>query len=320
MSDPIRNTVIVGSGPAGLTAAIYTARANLGPLVLGGANAGGQLMTTSEVENYPGFRKGILGPQLMDDMMAQAAHCGAEMVYEDVAAIDTSARPFTVTYAGGKKVKTHTVIFATGAAPRTPGLPSEKNYCPPKGTGLHTCAVCDGSFYRKMPIAVVGGGDSAMEEATYLAKICSSVTIIHRREEFRASKVMLDRARANPNIKWELNQIVDDVLGDPAHKPVPIVTGVRLKHAKTGAIKELKIEALFIAIGHVPTTDLLRGQVEFDKDGYIVVNEHQETKVPGLFAAGDCHDRHYRQAVTAAGMGCIAALETERYLTREGLA
>jgi thioredoxin reductase (NADPH) len=242
------------------------------------------------------------------------------MVYENVEAIDTKSRPFTVTYAGGKKVRAHTIIFATGAAPRTLHLPSEKQYWPPRGTGVHTCAVCDGSFYRKMPIAVVGGGDSAMEEATYLAKICSSVTLIHRREEFRASKVMLDRAHANPVIKWELNQVVEDVLGDLSRKPVPLVTGVRLKDVNTGAIKELKIDALFIAIGHIPTTELLRGQVDLDHEGYIIVNEHNETKIPGLFAAGDCHDRRYRQAVTAAGMGCIAALEAERYLTREGLA
>ena len=309
-------TLIIGSGPAGLTAAIYAARANLKPVILAGANPGGQLTKTSEVENYPGFRKGILGHVLMEDMIEQAKHCGSEILNDNVETIDAGAKPFCVTSAGGKKIHTHTLIFATGASPRMLGLPGEELYSYPKGSGVTSCAVCDGNFYRKMPVAVVGGGDSAMEEATYLAKLCSSVTLIHRREEFRASKIMIDRARANPIIHWELNQIVDEVLGDPKRK---MATGVRLKNALTGAKKELEVAGVFIAIGHIPTTSLLKGQVELDAEGYIKVNDRQETTVPGLYAAGDCHDRRYRQAITAAGMGCKAALEVERYLTHQGI-
>jgi thioredoxin reductase (NADPH) len=316
MADEILKTVIVGSGPAGLTAAIYAARANLKPLLLAGGTPGGQLTKTSEVENYPGFRKGVMGPVLMEDMMEQAKHCGASLIFEAVESIDTKAKPITITYGGGKRVATHTLIFATGAAPRWLGVPGEEKYAPPHGSGVTTCAVCDGSFYRKMPVAVVGGGDSAMEEATYLAKLCTSVTVIHRRDGFRASKVMLDRAHANPVIKWELNQVVDEVLGDSTKK---IVTGLRLKSTKDGATKNLDIAGLFVAIGHIPTTSLLRGQLELDDEGYIKVNERQETNVQGVYAAGDCHDRRYRQAVTAAGMGCKAALEVERYLTHHGL-
>ena len=315
MADEILKTVIVGSGPAGLTAAIYAARANLNPLLLAGATPGGQLTKTSEVENYPGFKAGVMGPQLMEDMMAQAKHCGAKLVFEAVEHIDTKSQPVTVTYGGGKIVRAHTLIYATGAAPRWLGVKGEEQYSPPKGSGVTTCAVCDGSFYRKMPVVVVGGGDSAMEEATYLAKMCSSVTVIHRREEFRASKVMIDRAHANPVIKWELNQVVDEILGDEKKK---IVTGVRLKHIQTGATKEMPIAGVFVAIGHIATT-LLRDQVELDADGYIKVNDRQETNVAGVYAAGDCHDRRYRQAITAAGMGCKAALEVERYLVHHGL-
>lgn len=318
MAENVLETLIVGSGPAGLTAGIYAARANLHPVILAGTTPGGQLTKTSEVENYPGFKKGINGPELMMDMMEQAKFCGAELIYEAVELIDTKSRPFTVTYGGGKKVQAHTLIYATGAWPRMMGLPGEALYSPPKGSGVTTCAVCDGSFFKKMPVIVVGGGDSAMEEANYLAKLCSSVTLVHRREEFRASKIMIDRAKNNPSIKWELNQVVDEILGDNSQK-VPRVNGVRLKSVKDGSNKELKVNAVFIAIGHVPSTDLLKGQVELDPEGYIKVNDKQETSVPGLFAAGDCHDRRYRQAITAAGMGCKAALEAERYLVEKGL-
>jgi thioredoxin reductase (NADPH) len=317
MADDILKTIIIGSGPAGLTAGIYAARANLMPVILAGVTPGGQLTKTSEVENYPGFRRGILGPVLMEDMMEQARHCGAKLIFEAVESIDTKSKPISVTYGGLKKVQAHTLIFATGAAPRMLGLPGEQQYSPPLGTGVTTCAVCDGSFYRKQPVAVVGGGDSAMEEATYLAKLCSSVTVIHRRDGFRASKIMIDRAKANPVIKWELNQVVDEVLGDPKSKSV---TGIRLKNVNDGSKRDLEISGLFVAIGHIPTTGLLKGQVELDEDGYIKVNDKQETNVSGVFAAGDCHDRRYRQAVTAAGMGCKAALEVERYLTHHGLA
>jgi len=317
MPDYILKTLIIGSGPAGLTAGIYAARANLNPIILAGSTPGGQLTKTSEVENYPGFRKGILGPVLMEDMMEQARFCGAKLIFEAAESIDTKATPISVTYGGGKKLLTHTLIYATGAAPRLMGLPGETLYSPPKGSGVTTCAVCDCSFYKKLPVAVVGGGDSAMEEATYLAKLCSSVTVIHRREGFRASKIMLDRARANPLIKWELNQVVDEILGDPKKK---IVTGLRLKNVKDNSTHQFDIAGLFVAIGHIPTTAVLVGQVEMDDEGYIKVNDKQETNVAGVYAAGDCHDRRYRQAVTAAGMGCKAALEVERYLTHHGLA
>jgi len=318
MASDILNTVIIGSGPAGLTAAIYAARANLKPLILAGSTPGGQLTKTSEVENYPGFAKGINGPDLMFAMMDQAKFCGAEMVYENAEFIDTKTKPFTLTYGGGKKIQAHTIIFATGAAPRWLGLPSEAQFSPPRGSGVTSCAVCDGSFYRKMPVVVVGGGDSAMEEANYLAKMCSSVTLIHRREDFRASKIMIERAKASPVIKWELNQVVDEILGDTTKK-VPSVTGVRLKSVNGGSTKELQVAGVFVAIGHIPTTSVLKGQVDLDEDGYIKSNDRQETSVEGVYAAGDCHDRRYRQAITAAGMGCKAALEVERYLTTHGI-
>ena len=317
-SNTVLHTLIIGSGPAGLTAAIYAARANLKPVVLAGATPGGQLTKTSEVENYPGFSKGINGPKLMMEMLEQVKFCGGELLYDAVDQIDTKTKPFTVTYGGGQKLLTHTLIFATGAAPRMLGLPGETLYSPPLGSGVTTCAVCDGSFYRKLPVAVVGGGDSAMEEANYLAKMCSSVTVIHRREVFRASKIMIERAKSNPLIHWELNQAVEEILGDSGKKP-PRVSGVRLKNVIDGKTKELPLAGVFVAIGHIPTTGLLKGQVDMDDEGYIKINERQETNIPGLFAAGDCHDRHYRQAVTAAGMGCKAALEVERYLTHQGL-
>ncbi|MFH0939705.1 MAG: thioredoxin-disulfide reductase [Planctomycetota bacterium] len=307
----ILKTLIIGSGPAGLTAAIYLGRANLNPIVLVGSEPGGQLTKTSEIENYPGFHQGISGSELMQEMMEQAKFCGADLRYENAEMIDTNSRPITVTSETGAKYRTHTLIFATGAAPRWLGLPGEKTYSPPAGSGVTSCAVCDGSFYKKKPVAVIGGGDSAMEDATYLAKMCASVTLIHRREGFRASKIMLERAHANPVIKWELNQVVEEILGDPQKKKV---TGVRLKNVQTGATKVLEIAGLFVAIGHIPATSLLKGQVELDEEGYIKVNECQETGVPGVYAAGDCHDRRYRQAVTAAGMGCRAALEVEKYL------
>ena len=311
----VTKTVIIGSGPAGLTAAIYAARANLQPVLLAGNDPGGQLTKTSEVENYPGYRKGILGPNLMEEMLAQAKFCGADVRFEAAEAFDFKTRPFSITFGGGQKIRAATLIYATGAAPRWLGLPGEKLYSPPLGSGVSSCAVCDGSFYRKQAVAVVGGGDSAMEEATYLAKLCASVTVIHRREGFRASKVMVDRAHANPVIRWELNAVVADVLGDPKRKSL---TGLVLKNVNDGTPKRLDVTGLFVAIGHIPATSLLKGQVELDDEGFVKVNERQETNIPGVYAAGDCHDRRYRQAVTAAGMGCRAALEVERYLTLEG--
>jgi len=316
-SNPPLKTLIVGSGPAGLTAAIYAARANLNPVVLAGQSPGGQLTKTSEVENFPGFRKGILGAELMENMMEQAKHCGAEIRWESVVRIE-KGRPFAVTTDGGQTLTTHTVIYATGASPRWIGLEGEKVYVPPKGSGVTSCAVCDGAFYKKKPVAVVGGGDSAMEEANYLANICSSVTLIHRREGFRASQVMIERAKARPNIKWELNQVVVEILGEERHGQ-RMLTGLRLKSTKDGSTKDLQVDALFVAIGHVPATEILKGLVDLDEEGYLVTDERQRTSLAGFFAAGDCHDRRYRQAVTAAAMGCKAALEVEKYLTHEGL-
>lgn len=323
----VLKTLIIGSGPAGLTAGIYAGRANMKPVILAGSSPGGQLTKTSEVENFPGFGKGVLGPKLMDEMMAQAQHCGAELVWESVVKIEGKAPPYTLTTDGGKVYKTHTVIFATGAAPRFLGVKGELDFQAKQssdakvggGGGVTYCAVCDGAFYRKMPVVVVGGGDSAMEEATYLSKLCSEVTVIHRREGFRASKVMIERAQKTANIKWELNMVVEEILGDPNAKPIPLVTGIRLKSTKDGATKNLNIKGVFVAIGHIPTTKVLQGVVELDEDGYIKVNDKQETSLKGFYAAGDCHDRRYRQAVTAAGMGCKAALEVERYLTHEGI-
>lgn len=323
----ILKTLIIGSGPAGLTAAIYAGRAALGPIVLAGGSPGGQLTKTSEVENYPGFGKGILGPKLMDEMMAQAKHCGAALIWESAAKIEKAGEVITVVTDGGTTYKTHTLIFATGAAPRFLGVRGELEYQPKQsaeakvggGAGVTYCAVCDGAFYRKMPVAVIGGGDSAMEEATYLSKLCSEVTVIHRRDGLRASKVMIERAQKTPNIKWQLGQVVAEVLGDPHAKPLASVTGLRLKHIQTGAQQELSVKGVFIAIGHIPTTQVLKGIVDLDAEGYILANDKQETSVQGIWAAGDCHDRRYRQAITAAGMGCKAALEVERYLTHTGL-
>ena len=319
MSDSMRQTVIVGSGPAGLTAAIYAARASLRPVVLAGSTPGGQLTKTSEVENYPGFAKGIDGPILMSEMLEQAKWCGAELVWESLARLERDGGTFRAHSDGGQVFTTRTLIYATGASPRLLGVKGELDFQPPRGTGVTYCAVCDGNFYRKLPVAVVGGGDSAMEEATYLSNLCAEVTLVHRREVLRASKVMVARARAKRNIRWELNQVVEEILGDPKRKPLPVVTGMRIKDTRDGSTRELRLAGVFGAIGHIPTTAVLKGVVALDADGYIKVDERQATSVEGLFAAGDCHDRTYRQAVTAAGMGCKAALEAERYLARLGV-
>ncbi|MCZ7648497.1 MAG: thioredoxin-disulfide reductase [Planctomycetota bacterium] len=327
MSDGILKTLIIGSGPAGLTAAIYAARAALKPVVLAGADPGGQLTKTSLVENYPGFAKGVDGPKLMADMLEQAKWNGAELKWESAAKIEGQAPPYTVTTSAGEVLRAHTVLFCTGAAPRRLGVKGELEYQPRQkpdqkiwGEGVTYCAVCDGNFYRKLPVAVIGGGDSAMEEANYLSNICGEVTLIHRREGFRASTVMLERARSKKNIKWELNQLVDEVLGNEeaqGHKRK--VTALRLKDARDGSTKELKVDGVFIAVGHIPTTQVLQGVVKLDASGYIEVDDRQHTSREGFFAAGDCHDSRYRQAVTAAGMGCKAALEAERYLAERGL-
>ncbi len=302
----MREVIIIGSGPAGLTAALYTARGNLKPLLVEGLESGGQLMLTTDVENYPGFRDGILGPALIGEMRGQAERFGAEIVQGDVSALDLQGPPFRVATSGGD-YETRALILATGASARLLGLESERALM---GHGVSTCATCDGYFFRGKPIVVVGGGDSAMEEATFLTKFASRVTIVHRRDAFRASKIMQDKARANPKIAFELDTVVDEVR-DVAKG---VVTGVVLRNVRTGAVKELAVDGVFIAIGHTPNTKLVKGQVDLDANGYIVPVRGAATNVPGVFACGDVQDHVYRQAITAAGSGCMAAIDAERYL------
>ena len=302
-----RGVIIVGSGPAGYTAAIYAARANLAPLVLTGVQSGGQLMLTTLVENYPGFVEGIQGPELMETMKKQAEHFGTEMIAEDATAVDFSRRPFVVR-AGEQAWEGHTVILATGASVKLIGLPAESKLM---GRGVSTCATCDGFFFKDRNIMVVGGGDSAMEEALYLSRLGRKVEIVHRRDALRASKIMQERAFKNPKIEFVWDSAVDDIFDVSQGK----VTGVRLKNVKTGALSERPVDGLFVAIGHQPNTQIVRGQLELLPNEYIKVKPGTtQTSVPGVFAAGDVQDHTYRQAVTAAGTGCMAALEAERYL------
>ena len=301
----MRNLVIIGSGPAGLTAAVYAARANLSPLLIEGWQSGGQLTTTTEVENYPGFAKGIMGPDLMKEMRAQAERFGSEFLTGDMSAVDLKTRPFTITIDGEQTVQTKTLIIATGASAIQIGLKNEARLT---GHGVSTCATCDGFFHKEKELIVVGGGDSAMEEATFLTKFAGKVTVVHRRDKLRASKILQDRAIKNEKIAFVWNSVVEDILGND------VVSGVRLKNLVTGKTTELTCAGVFVAIGHRPNTNLFSGQLDMDAKGYIRTTQGTVTNVPGVFAAGDVQDSVYRQAVTAAGSGCMAAIDAERFL------
>ena len=309
MSGDIRNVIVIGSGPSGYTAAVYAARANLNPLVIEGAQSGGALMTTTEVENFPGFPDGVMGPDLMDDLRKQAERFGAEFITDDATAVDLTGDVKTVSV-GDTTYRARAVVVATGSAWKPLGVPGEQEYL---GHGVSSCATCDGFFFRGQKIVVVGGGDSAMEEANFLTRFADDVTILHRRGEFRASKIMADRALANPKINVRWNSAVEEVLGRDGK-----VSGVRLSDTRTGEESTLDATGVFVAIGHHPRSELFRGQLDLDDNGYVLVDSpSSRTNVPGVFAAGDVVDHTYQQAITAAGTGCVAALDAERYL--EGL-
>ena len=301
-----RNVIIIGSGPAGLTAALYSARANLKPLLIEGLEAGGQLMLTTLVENWPGFRDGIMGPELMGDMRAQSERFGAEIIRGQVTSVDLLSYPYVVKTSDGEH-RCRALIIATGASARLLGLPSERALL---GHGVSTCATCDGYFFRGKPIAVVGGGDSAMEEAIFLTKFASHVTVVHRRAALRASKIMQDKAFANPKISFEWNTEIDEIKDTGKGE----VTSMLLCNSVTGERKEIVVDGVFVAIGHTPNTSLFTGLVDMDANGYIVTHSGSRTNVPGVFACGDVQDHHYRQAITAAGSGCMAAIDAEKYL------
>ena len=309
MNSTPRKVIIIGSGPAGLTAALYAARANLKPLVIEGLEAGGQLMLTTLVENWPGHRDGIMGPDLMTEMRAQAQRFGAEIIRGNVVSVDLMSRSHIVRTSDAE-YQTRSLIIATGASARLLGLPCERALI---GHGVSTCATCDGYFFRGKPIAVVGGGDSAMEEAVFLTRFASHVTIVHRRDSLRASKIMQDKAFSNPKISFEWNSEVVDIKDTGKGE----VTSMVLRNSATGATKEVPVEGVFVAIGHNPNTSLFQGQLETDANGYIVTHSGPRTSIPGVFACGDVQDHVYRQAITAAGSGCMAAIDAEKYL--EGL-
>jgi thioredoxin reductase (NADPH) len=303
------NVLIIGSGPAGYTAAIYAARAILEPILIQGLQVGGQLSITTDVENYPGFAEVIQGPWLMEQMAAQAANCGAELVFDSITAVDLSRRPFACTADSGDRYAAETLILATGAQARWLGLPSEQKFA---GHGVSACATCDGFFFRNRRVAVVGGGNTAVEEALYLSHIASHVILIHRRDQLRAEKVLQDRLFRNPKVEIIWNSVVDEILGQ--EHPLA-VTGLRLRNVRTGEVSELPIDGVFIAIGHDPATGLVKGQLEMDREGYVITApDSTVTSRPGVFAAGDVQDKIFRQAVTAAGSGCMAALEAEKFL------
>ncbi len=308
MNKDTQKVTILGSGPAGLTAAIYTARADLFPLVIEGIEAGGQLMLTTDVENYPGFVDGIMGPELMEQMRKQAARFGADYVTDNATEVDFSQRPFTIK-TSDQTIRSETVIIATGASARMLDVPGERELL---GHGVSTCATCDGFFFRDQKLLVVGGGDSAVEEAIFLTKYASGITLVHRRDKLRASKIMQDRAFENPKIDFEWDSVVTEILGDGQ------VSGAKVRNLKTGEDKEIDAGGVFVAIGHIPNTSLFEGQIELE-GGYIVTQSGTQTSVPGVFAAGDVADYRYRQAITAAGMGCMAAMDAERYLEGQPL-
>jgi thioredoxin reductase (NADPH) len=304
--------LIVGAGPAGYTAAIYAARANLQPIMIAGLQAGGQLMITTDVENYPGFADIIQGPWLMEQMQAQAEHVGTKVILDMVTSLDLSRRPFVAVCDSGDRYLADSVVIATGAQARWLGIPSEETY---RGFGLSACATCDGFFFRDREVVVVGGGNTAVEEALYLTNHASKVTLVHRRDQLRAEKILQDRLFRNPKIAVVWDSVVDEILGTP--EP-PTVTGVRLRNVKTGAASDKECDGVFIAIGHTPVTELVAGQLPLDSEGYIQTHiDSTATDIPGVFAAGDVKDKIFRQAVTAAGMGCMAALEAEKFLAAQ---
>ncbi|NTW83926.1 MAG: thioredoxin-disulfide reductase [Chlorobiaceae bacterium] len=307
MGNEVRDVIIMGTGPAGYTAAIYLGRANLKPLVIDGFQPGGQLMITTDIENFPGFPAGIPGPELMMKMREQAAKFNAEFTHGSVTEVDLSRSPFALTLEDGRELLTHALIIATGANAKWLGIESENLY---RGRGVSACATCDGFFFRDCKVFVIGGGDTAMEEALYLTKFASQVTLVHRREEFRASKIMSLRARKNPKISTMLNEVIDEILGDGQK-----VTGIRLKNVITGELTEHACDGVFMAIGHAPNAEMFRGQIDLDDYGYIITKKSStETSVKGVFACGDVQDFTYRQAVTAVGTGCMAAVDAERFL------
>jgi thioredoxin reductase (NADPH) len=305
----MRNIVIIGSGPAGYTAAIYTGRANLNPLLIEGMQMGGQLSITTEVENFPGFPDGVMGPALMESMRAQAQKFGTDIQPGVVTRVDLSKRPFTVS-TDDQEIQAAALIIATGATSRMIGLESERRLI---GYGVSTCATCDGFFFRGKEIVVVGGGDSALEEATFLTRFASKVSVIHRRDQLRASKAMQDKAFKNPKISFIWDSVVDEIFDVEARN----VTGIRLKNRKTGQLTDFKTDGIFVAIGHIPNTQVFAGQLEMDENGYIITRKGTQTTVPGVFAAGDVQDHVYRQAITSAGSGCMAALDAEHYLEQQ---